>query len=930
MSKEVIEIEGARVHNLKNISLKIPRGELVVICGPSGSGKSSLAFDTLYAEGQRRYVESLSAYARQFLKKMPRPDVQSIRGICPAIAIQQKAPSGNPRSTVGTVTEIYDYLRLLYARIGEVFCMNCGAPVKKEQPEDVFRTIETLPEGTRFYIAFTLSAAELEHPEKIPRFLEQEGFLRVWQQGNIYDVRRDTIDFTLPQTYVVVSRAVKRQPLDRTRLMEAIETAYRAGEESMTLILEDGTPYTFRQDFVCKHCGTRMLEPEPRLFSFNNPFGACPGCQGFGDMMDIDLHKVIPDATRSLREGAIAPWNTPAYSHLLARLSYFASRYGIPMDVPWEKLTPQQQQLIIEGTPDFPGIRGFFRWLETKKYKVHVRVLISRYRSYFTCTRCGGRRLRPEALAVKIAGKDISELVRMNIRELYRFFKNLTLTPYQEEIAAQLLKEIRTRLKYLVDVGLDYLHLDRRANTLSGGEFQRINLSTALGSALTGTLYVLDEPTIGLHPRDTHRLIRILKSLVRAGNTVLVVEHDADVIREAGYIVEMGPAAGEYGGEVVFRGTQHQFLENPHSVTAQYLRNLHASSLPAKRRRPGGRNLTILGAREHNLKNIDVTIPLNMLVCVTGVSGSGKSTLVEEVLYRGYLSRTGNYQGRVGTHREIKGLDYLKGMEMVDQSPIGRTPRSNPVTYIKAFDEIRKILAAAPVARAHGYTPGHFSFNVPGGRCEVCQGDGMIKVEMLFMADVYIQCEACQGKRFKPEILQVRYHGKNVDDILQMSVDEAVQFFADRPSLVRKLKTLQEVGLGYLRLGQPATTLSGGEAQRIKLAAHLSKRTHRNVLFIFDEPTTGLHFSDIQKLLQAFDTLIQRGASILVIEHNLEVISHADWIIDLGPEGGDRGGEIVAQGTPEQIMENPHSHTGKFLKANMVPVSRIKKSVLLR
>ncbi len=914
MAREFIEIEGARVHNLKNITLRIPRGELVVICGPSGSGKSSLAFDTLYAEGQRRYVESLSAYARQFLEKMPRPDVQAIRGICPAIAIQQKVPSGNPRSTVGTVTEIYDYLRLLYARIGELFCLRCGAPVKKELPADVWRRIQQLPEGTRFYLAFRLSDAEREHPEKIPRFLQQQGFLRVYQDGQVLDLRRQPIDFTRSDTYVIVTRAVKREGMDRARMMDFIETAFQAGEQSLTLILEDSTIETFRQDFVCRKCGTPMVEPEPRLFSFNNPYGACPGCQGFGDMMDIDLNKVIPDPEKSLREGAIAPWNTPAYSHLLTRLAHVARRYGIPMDRPWKHLEERHRQLIIEGTPEFPGIRGFFRWLETKKYKVHVRVLISRYRSYFTCTQCGGRRLRPEALAVKIAGRDISQLVRMNIRELYRFFQELSLSEYQQQIAGQLLQEIRTRLKYLLDVGLDYLHLDRRANSLSGGEFQRINLASALGSALTGTLYILDEPTIGLHPRDTRRLISILKSLVEAGNTVVVVEHDREVVENAEYIVEMGPAAGEFGGEVVFSGSSRKFLKDTRSITAAYLRGERQIPRRSRRRKGNGRALTILGAREHNLKNIDVTIPLGKMVCLTGVSGSGKSTLVEEVLYRAYLRRTGKFQGKVGAHTGVRGWEYLQAVELVDQSPIGRTPRSNPVTYMKAFDDIRKIFAGTTLARAHGYTPGYFSFNVPGGRCEVCQGDGEIKIEMQFLADVYVTCEACQGKRFKPDILRIHYRGKSIHDVLQMSVDEALAFFADHPGVVRKLRPLQEVGLGYLRLGQPATTLSGGEAQRLKLAAHLTRKTHRDVLFLFDEPTTGLHFEDIRKLLDAFDRLIEGGASLLVIEHNLDVIASADWMIDLGPEGGDRGGEIVAEGTPEEIMKHPTSYTGKYLR----------------
>jgi len=910
-----IEIRGARLHNLKNINVKIPHSELVVITGPSGSGKSSLAFDTLFAEGQRRYVESLSTYARQFLEKMPKPEVESITGICPAIAIQQKTPSGNPRSTVGTVTEIYDYLRLLFARIGKIFCYQCGARVKKEQSDDVIQYIESLPEKNPFFIAFPIRLSNNANISRIKDLLISQGFLRIWHQGRIIDLRKDeSFNSELTEVIVVVDRGTKTSSMDRLRLKESIETAFKGGEGFMYLILSNGEMKQFNQQLICKHCGTKMVEPEPRLFSFNNPFGACPGCQGFGDMMDLDINKIVPDPTKSLRQGAIAPWTTPAYRHFMTQLFYAAARHNIPMDVPFQELSREHKDYIINGGDNFIGVRGFFKKLEGKKYKIHVRVFISRYRSYFTCTECGGQRLRPEALAVKIQDRNISELVNMTVADLYQFLENLKISEYEQQIAGQLLQETRNRLRYLIDVGLEYLNLNRRANTLSGGEFQRINLATALGSALSQTLYILDEPTIGLHPRDVNKLVNILKSLVVRGNTVVVVEHEKRVVENAGYMIDLGPAAGENGGQVMFQGNFSNFLKSGNSLTAQYFRKEKRIPLRNQYRKSSGKSITIIGAREHNLKNITVEIPLGIIVCITGVSGSGKSTLVEEILYRGYLAYSGQTVTKIGDHDAIRGLHQIDRMEMVDQSPIGRTPRSNPVTYIKAFDDIRKIFASTPAARAHGYSPGHFSFNVPGGRCEVCQGDGQIKIEMQFLADVYLPCEACQAKRYKPEILNVHYHGKNIHDILEMTVDQAIDFFHKYPSLANKLKMLQKVGLGYLKLGQPATTLSGGEAQRIKLAAHLSRKSHRNVLFIFDEPTTGLHFHDISKLLNAFDELIKGGASILLIEHNLDMIQYADWIIDLGPEGGDRGGRIVAQGNPREIAANPHSYTGQFLK----------------
>lgn len=909
-----IFIKGARLHNLKNIDVEIPRNQLVVITGPSGSGKSSLAFDTLYAEGQRRYVESLSAYARQFLERMPKPDIDYISGVSPAIAIEQKNPTSNARSTVGTATEIYDYLRLLFARIGHTFCPNCKKEIKKERPADAFKWIKELPENTRLYICFPLQQEEIRNLKAERKHLIAQGFARIWQDGKVADLN-DIYpeDLVKPNTFVVVDRLKTSRQLDRGRIIDSLETAFRSGEGYAAIITTEGNIHSFNQNFECSNCGTRMIPPQPRLFSFNNPFGACPGCQGFRDMMGLDMDKIVPDKRKSLRQGAIYPWTMPHYRWFYDELLYIAPQQGIPVDVPFSKLKDEHLDIIMNGVDEFPGINGFFKYLESKKYKVHVRVLMSRFRTYFTCTQCNGARLRPEALQVKISGKHISQLAQLKIDEMAEFFQKLRLPKFEKEIADQLLNEIHSRLKYLLDVGLDYLTLDRRANTLSGGEFQRINLATALGSSLTGSLYVLDEPTIGLHSRDTHRLINILESLRDAGNTVVVVEHDPNVMRASNRIIDLGPAAGEHGGEIIFQGEFAQLSNGAPGLTAQYLRKEKSVPVKSKFRRGKGRFITVTGARQHNLKNITVKFPLGMLVCVTGVSGSGKSTLIHDVLYNGIRKRKGLSSGKAGDHDDIQGLQHIYSVEMVDQSPIGRTPRSNPVTYIKAFDEIRKLFAKTHDAHVRGFKPGHFSFNVPGGRCEVCEGDGQIKVDMQFLADVYLVCDACKGKRYKPEVLNVRYKGKNIYDVLEMTVDEAVDFFLDSSKSVRSLKVLQDVGLGYLHLGQPATTLSGGEAQRIKLAAHLSKKDHQDNLYIFDEPTTGLHFDDIARLLNAFDRLINKGASIIIIEHNLDVIKYADHIIDLGPEGGDRGGEVVAAGTPSQIEENKRSYTGKFL-----------------
>jgi excinuclease ABC subunit A len=910
-----IFIKGARLHNLKNIDVEIPRNQLVVITGPSGSGKSSLAFDTLYAEGQRRYVESLSAYARQFLERMPKPDIDYITGISPAIAIEQKNPTSNARSTVGTVTEIYDYLRLLFARIGHTYCPNCKKEIKKETPSDAYLFIKRLSKETRLYICFPLHHEHINDLEAERKHLIAQGFARIWRDGKIFDLPEIfPEDLIKLNNYVVVDRLKTSKQMEKGRIMDSLETAFRSGEGYAAVITTEGEIHSFNQNFECSNCGIRMIPPQPRLFSFNNPFGACPGCQGFRDMMGLDMDKIVPDRRKSIRQGAIYPWTMPHYRWFYDELIYIAPQQGIPLDVPFSKLKPEHLDTIINGVDEFPGINGFFKYLESKKYKVHVRVLMSRFRTYFTCTQCNGARLRPEALQVKISGKHISQLAQLKIDELNDFFQKLKIAKHEKAIADQLLSEIHSRLKYLLDVGLDYLSLDRRANTLSGGEFQRINLATALGSSLTGSLYVLDEPTVGLHSRDTHRLIDILGSLRDAGNTVVVVEHDLNVMKASNRIIDLGPAAGEHGGEIIFQGDYSQLANGAPGLTASYLRKEKSVPVQTKLRQGRGRFITVVGAREHNLKNINAKFPLGMLVCITGVSGSGKSTLIHDVLYNGIRKLKGLGSVKAGDHDKIQGSQHIYGIEMVDQSPIGRTPRSNPITYIKAFDEIRKLFADSHDAQVRGFKPGHFSFNVPGGRCDVCEGDGQIKVDMQFLADVYLTCDACKGKRYKTEVLNVLYKGKNIYDVLEMTVEEAVEFFADSSKTVRALKVLQEVGLGYLHLGQPATTLSGGEAQRIKLAAHLSRKDHQDNLYIFDEPTTGLHFDDIAKLLHAFDRLINRGASIIIIEHNLDVIRYADHIIDLGPEGGDRGGQIIATGTPSQIAKNTKSYTGKFLR----------------
>jgi excinuclease ABC subunit A len=938
MTDEAIQVRGARVNNLKNVSFSIPINQMTVVTGVSGSGKSSLAFDTIYAEGQRRYVESLSAYARQFLERMDKPDVDEISGIAPAIAIRQKNSTRNPRSTVGTQTEIYDYLRLLFARVGQTFCRVCGNEVYRDSPESIAEAVlTTLPEGTRFYVLFpAVAGLRLPDPDTKERTskkrsasakrqtivahtmsLMQRGFTRLYVDGQIVelnspdDFKYDSFD----NAFVLVDR-LRVSPEIRQRLVDSVEICFQEGHGSAVIETADSNPQRlkFSERFECKFDGTVYATPEPRLFSFNNPFGACPTCQGFGNTIGLDLNLVIPNPGLSLKDGAVEPWTKPQHEWAMSELKQFCRSRKISLTVPFNQLSRQEQQSIIEGKDDWAGVRGFFEWMETKKYKLHVRVFLSKYRGYTLCPDCKGGRLRQEARDVKVSQRTLPEVCSLSIRDASTFFETLELSTEQAAISERILFEVRRRLRFMVEVGLDYLTLNRLASTLSGGEAQRIQLATNLGSSLVGALYVLDEPSIGLHPRDNDRLIRLLLNLRDIGNTVLVVEHDAEMMRSADHILDIGPSAGELGGRVIYEGDFPGLMRDENSLTARYLRGDIEIKEPKQRRTAARKKLSITGASEHNLKSIDVEIPLEMLVCVTGVSGSGKSTLIHDCIYAGLKKLRGDWQGNVGAFQKLEGTQYVDDVILVDQSPIGRTPRSNPVTYIKVYDAIREVFSLTREAQTRGFDPSHFSFNLPGGRCEVCQGDGTVTVEMQFLADVELVCEECKGTRFKQQILDVRYKGKNVHEVLSLTVREGISFFREVSKITNRLKVLDDVGLGYLRLGQSATTLSGGEAQRIKLAAHLLKRTGAKTLFIFDEPTTGLHFDDINKLLAAFRALIDAGGSLLVIEHNLDVIKTADHVIDLGAEGGDAGGYVVGVGTPEQIMRIPESYTGQFLK----------------
>lgn len=930
-----IKIRGARAHNLKNINVDIPRDKLVVITGLSGSGKSSLAFDTIYAEGQRRYVESLSSYARQFLGQMDKPDVDQIDGLSPAISIDQKTTSHNPRSTVGTVTEIYDYLRLLFARVGHPHCPKCGKPITQQSVDQMIDQIRELPERTKLLVMAQVVRGKKGEHKKVLAHIRHEGYVRVRIDGEVMDIGEDIqLEKNKKHTIeVVIDRLVVREGME-SRLADSLETALKLGEGVAYVQIVGGDLLMFSENFACVDCGISLPEITPRMFSFNNPYGACPVCTGLGSHMEFDEELVVPDASLSVGGGVFAPLSKNLHSYAMCVMKAILENRGYSLETPWQELDKKTKQALLYGSGEE---RFHFRYTnmfgEDKEYFVPfegVMPLLARryhetdsdemresYENYMTeipCKACHGARLKPETLAVTVGGKNIDEVTRMTIREADAFFTQLTLTPREAKIARQILKEIHARLNFLLDVGLDYLTLSRSAGTLSGGEAQRIRLATQIGSGLQGVLYVLDEPSIGLHQRDNNRLLATLKHLRDLGNTLIVVEHDEDTMYAADHIIDIGPGAGAHGGRVVAEGTAEEIKKNPDSVTGAYLSRRKFIPVPQKRRPGNGKFIEVVGAAENNLKNLTVKFPLGTLTLVTGVSGSGKSTLVNEILYKGIASRLYHVKGKPGKHKKIKGLENIDKIIDIDQQPIGRTPRSNPATYTGVFDAIRDLFSQTSEARMRGYKAGRFSFNVKGGRCEACKGDGILKIEMHFLPDVYVPCEVCKGARYNRETLEVRYKGKNISEVLDMTIDEAVDFFANVPRIARKLKIIQDVGLGYIKLGQPATTLSGGEAQRVKLATELSRRSTGKTLYILDEPTTGLHTADIHKLLDILQRLVAGGDTVVVIEHNLDVIKTADYIIDLGPEGGDKGGTIVATGRPEDIVKVPESYTGKFLR----------------
>ncbi len=938
---KVIKIQGARVHNLKNIDIELPRDKFIVMTGLSGSGKSSLAFDTIYAEGQRRYMESLSSYARMFLGQMDKPDVDYIEGLSPAVSIDQKTTSRNPRSTVGTVTEIYDYLRLLFARVGTPHCPKCGKPISQQTVEQMVDQITAYPERTKIQVMSPIARGKKGEYQKTFEQLKKSGYVRVRVDGEMRELEEE-IKLEKNKKHnieVVVDRIILKEGIE-SRLADSLETALKLSDGLVLIDVMEHEELILSSNFACIDCGISVGEINPRMFSFNNPYGACPACDGLGSKMELDLSLVIPDETLSINGGALAPWSKGGISNYYAMLlGALSERYGVSLDTPWNEMPEEHRQMILNGTGDeryhFNYINLFGEEkIHTGKYEGVIPNLERRYRdstsdwvreeieTFMTenaCVVCKGRRLKPEVLAVKINGYNIAEVTDMTILEAADFFENLKLTERQQLIGHQILKEIKARLNFLVNVGLDYLTLSRAAGTLSGGEAQRIRLATQIGSGLVGVLYVLDEPSIGLHQRDNARLIESLERLRNLGNTLIVVEHDEDTMYAADYIVDIGPGAGLEGGQVVAAGTLDEIKANENSITGLYLSGRRQIPIPPVRRVPEQEKwLTIKGAAENNLKNIDVNIPLGVFTCVTGVSGSGKSSLINEILYKS-LTRSlyKNAKMHPGKHKAIEGLEHIDKVINIDQSPIGRTPRSNPATYTGVFDAIRELFAQTQDAKMRGYKAGRFSFNVKGGRCEACSGDGIIKIEMHFLSDVYVPCEVCKGKRYNRETLDVHYKGKNIADVLDMTVNQAVEFFEAIPKIHRKLKTLQDVGLGYVKLGQPATTLSGGEAQRVKLATELSRRSTGKTLYILDEPTTGLHIADIHKLLEVLNRLVSEGDSVLVIEHNMDVIKSADYIIDLGPEGGKGGGRIVASGTPEEVIQTEGSYTGQFLKKFM-------------
>jgi len=897
--ENTIILRGIRVHNLKNINLDIPLDKFIIITGVSGSGKSSLAFDTLYAEGQRRYIESLSTYARQFLERMEKPDVDLIEGIAPAIAIQQKAVTKNPRSTVATVTEIYDFLRVLFARIGTIHCLRCHKPVIRDTIDSIVETLYFFPPQTKILISFSWPL------ERGLAFLKKSGFFRIIQENKIVN-----IDKTNLEKEEKIDVLVDRMTLDRNereRLVDSLEIGLKRGGGKIKVQTEKHKEFIFSDKLECKKCEIVYEEPYPNLFSFNSPQGACPVCHGFGDLAVLDEDKIIPDKNKSLEEGAIEPWTKPVSRRRMRRLILEAEKRGIPTDIPYKDLKEEWKKFIFDGGDRYKGINGFFKRLQRKKYKIQVRVFLSRYRKYVPCPECNQKRLNPQALSVKIDGLSIGDVVQKTVQKVHEFIKGLKLSPFQKQVAEKLIDEIQSRLKYLLEVGLDYITLDRMTFTLSGGEAQRINLAAALSASLVGTLFVLDEPSIGLHARDNNRLVEILKSLKEIGNTVMVVEHDPEIIKSADYLIDLGPGAGDAGGEVIFSGPMEEFLKYKNSLTAQYLRGEKKIKIPESRRTSSD-FIEIKDAHKHNLKHLDVKLPLNIFTCTTGVSGSGKSTLLHDVLYKGWRG-----EAKDG-FKEIKMTKRIDKVIMVDQSPVSTSPRSIPATYTKAMDEIRNVFSQTREAKALGLKPGFFSFNTSGGRCEECKGAGQQIVEMQFLSDVVLTCETCKGKRFKSEILEIKYKGKNINQVLQMSVSDACDFFYDQAKIIKKLSPLMEVGLGYIKLGQPTTTLSGGELQRIKLAHHLIHQKDKRILYLFDEPTIGLHPDDVFMLLRCFQKLVNEGHTVVVIEHNLDVIKCADYIIDLGPEGGEGGGEIVYQGPPEGIIKSKKSHTAHYLK----------------